>query len=416
MKKREGDKLGVKKEIRRRYVLGLKRFYWKKNVIKKAKLRSVLIRLYRTRKENIKKLSLRHRGHYLYFLYNLLLHHNVISSKLRKKNWDSDYWVDLPKDLKSLREQSMDRKYTLLKYSLVKKILKYTLLLNIKMYLEDVFVYWFDEVSKVVLLRYVIDSGCNIGKDLSRWLLVYYYVLYLMGLGYIYKGLIGYCDRFYYRYLVENRLKRKSRLLSLLQWNSMRGWKKHIRREFELYNKRLGRIRSSLNQSYYMRDKVRGFYGIDKLKDYKKLLGKLSSSGYRIKHNGALSGFISLFELRLSTVAYRLGFVSRIRDSKVLINRGGIKVNGKVEYNEDYVLSVGDIVSVNIIFRDLVFETLMSNLKKRLVVGGVPRYFIANYNILSGLVWRAPKMRDVAYPSKLRLAVVGGDPKMMKKF
>lgn len=245
------------------------------------------------------------------------------------------------------------------------------------------------------------------------WLKLYrrYQVL---ALSYAYLNILKFSDMFYWRYKLEFSRVVGGRFINLLRWNAMTGWKRQLRREFELYGARLGKIYYHLNTRYFMRSKLRSYYGIVKHREYKNILKRLSKPGYRIRHGGSLTGYLNLFELRLATLVYRLHFVDDIYLSKSLIKRGLFTVNGNVEYNPDHVVCVGDVISVVANYRSEGMCNLYRDLVRGRVLCGIPKYVILNYNTMSGIVWRNPTLSEIGYPtSGLDVTRLIGDVKML---
>ena len=63
-------------------------------------------------------------------------------------------------------------------------------------------------------------------------------------------------------------------------------------------------------------------------------------------HGNSSLNFLRLLELRLQTVAWRLGFGRTIFQARQLVSHGHVTVNGKAVDVPSYTLKVGDIVSL----------------------------------------------------------------------
>ncbi len=112
---------------------------------------------------------------------------------------------------------------------------------------------------------------------------------------------------------------------------------------------------------------------------------------------------LSLLELRLDNVVYRLGFATTRREARQLVNHAHFTVNGKKVNIPSYQVKVGDVIEVK--------ETSRSSAAFKRFVGEdaitviVPEWVNREKDALKGTVVRMPARSDIDYPVDEQLIV-----------
>lgn len=138
------------------------------------------------------------------------------------------------------------------------------------------------------------------------------------------------------------KLKRRQRTLNLLAWRFILNKVKPVRLD-DLLLSRLKR--RSINSFYSIQlRKLRFFYGF--YRGYKSVFfKKLHSTVTKAKFNRVERG-LGFLELRLDVILVRTFLFSNIFLARRYINKFGVLVNGKLVYNINYLLKIGDIFSI----------------------------------------------------------------------
>lgn len=96
------------------------------------------------------------------------------------------------------------------------------------------------------------------------------------------------------------------------------------------------------------KQRVRFTYGVSE-KQFKKTFNEASKMEGMTSHN-----FLRLLELRLDNLVYRLGFASTRKQARQLVTHGHITVNGKKVDIPSYRVSVGQVIAVKEVSKNLV--------------------------------------------------------------
>lgn len=100
---------------------------------------------------------------------------------------------------------------------------------------------------------------------------------------------------------------------------------------------------------------------------------------------------LSLLEMRLDNVAYRLGFGESRPQARQMVLHGHIRVNGKKVNVPSYEVSVGDVISVKEGSRDIeVFKALREGPSHN-----VPKWLELNADALEGKILQKPEREDI---------------------
>jgi small subunit ribosomal protein S4 len=153
---------------------------------------------------------------------------------------------------------------------------------------------------------------------------------------------------------------------------------------------------------------LRKYYGHLRENQFKKIYKAVyNSSGFSQKNL-----FIYL-ERRLDVVLFRINFAPSIFTARQLINHGHILVNNKLVTTPSILIHNGDLIQVKkksfkfikslILFKK--FKSKIFLLKKYKMLS-TPKYITINYNILSAIFIRSPKIYEIAYPFIPRISSI----------
>lgn len=140
------------------------------------------------------------------------------------------------------------------------------------------------------------------------------------------------------------------------------------------------------------KQKLRGYYGAIREKQFKKIFAKALRSKGDTSEN-----LIELLERRLDAAVYRLKFASTIFAARQMVNHGHILVNGKKVDIPSYFIKDGDEISVSDSMKHNtnVEEAISSNERE------IPDYFNIDNKKLVGKLIRTPKLSEVPYPVQM---------------
>lgn len=145
------------------------------------------------------------------------------------------------------------------------------------------------------------------------------------------------------------------------------------------------------------RKKLCYYYGGLTKFEYRQL-NKLASN----KVGDFSANMLSLLELRLATVVYRMNFASTILESIDLILSGYILVNKEVVKSPSKRVYVGDIVEVHYLKKKLKYDKVVYSLLTDQLLVLVPKHLEVNYLIMCGTVIREPLFSDIHFPFKVQ--------------
>ena len=107
---------------------------------------------------------------------------------------------------------------------------------------------------------------------------------------------------------------------------------------------------------------------------------------------------LSKLETRLDVIIYRLNFFKSIDTVKQFINHKNVSVNNKLVNKCSYEVNFYDIVSIKKKHHKKLLLSLWYNLKFKYTYINYPKYMEVNYDILSCLIFRHPKLKEIPYP------------------
>lgn len=97
-------------------------------------------------------------------------------------------------------------------------------------------------------------------------------------------------------------------------------------------------------------------------------------------------------EMRLDSVAYRLGLASSRRQARQLVGHGHLKVNDRRVDIPSYVLKIGDVVSINETKRQ---KGSFINVAEKLNKYNTPSWLSLDKNKLEGKVVKLPEKKEI---------------------
>lgn len=139
------------------------------------------------------------------------------------------------------------------------------------------------------------------------------------------------------------------------------------------------------------------FYGGLKLRDYMRYCKEAKEKG----HGDYCDDLVSLLELRLGVIVYRLNFVNTVGEGINLVKAGYFLVNNEVVRTPDYQVNVGDVIEVIPNSRCYIWNRIKTRISSQHYCVGFPTYLEVNYQLMSGMLLHKPKVNDVYYPFKL---------------
>jgi len=292
----------------------------------------------------------------------------------------------------------------------------------IHMYLQD----WFVIISKHLnILKLILSVKCiesmkqlikfmdidklniiEILKNALLYLEQQILMAFMLGLEYI-RGI-------YKLYVIDLKVLGYNKLQQLFQWSAMPYWKKRWIRKYKKYLQKKWVRKKFLKRRFFERKKIREYFGILRLKNYRFCMKQLKKGSYQ-KNIGNKSGaFFLIFEGRVSSIIYRLGVIGSMYEVDELVLRGLILVNGVHVYYKNYIVKLGSTITFDKSIKLEMAKKLYTNIKNKQVLGGVLGCFEINYNILTCILWRYPYREELKYPVRIRLGWLQGDNWMLR--
>ncbi len=140
------------------------------------------------------------------------------------------------------------------------------------------------------------------------------------------------------------------------------------------------------------KQKARRFYGI-----LEKQFRKIYSTADKMKGKTG-ENLLTLLELRMDNVVYRMGLASSRAEARQLVTHGHFTVNGKKANIPSMFLSAGDILAVN--------ESSRSSVKfKDMAERTLPKWLSFDYENLKGTITQIPAREEVDLEVKEHLIV-----------
>jgi small subunit ribosomal protein S4 len=142
------------------------------------------------------------------------------------------------------------------------------------------------------------------------------------------------------------------------------------------------------------KQKVKRYYGI--------LEGQFREFYERAVKMKGIAGenLLSLLELRMDNVVYRLGFANSRKEARQLVTHGHFKVNGNKVDIPSMTLKVGDVIEVK-------ERSKASEKFKGIMVKGqaTPNWLVAEPDKMSGKIVSAPVRQDIDLPIEEHLII-----------
>ena len=112
---------------------------------------------------------------------------------------------------------------------------------------------------------------------------------------------------------------------------------------------------------------------------------------------------LSLLELRIDNVVYRMGFASSRKQSRQLVNHRHILVNGKIVDIPSYKMIEGSVVEIRENFKENVI--LNDSIKLSKATASVPEWLDVDFDNKRGTIIRLPQRQDIPDLFNERLVV-----------
>lgn len=143
---------------------------------------------------------------------------------------------------------------------------------------------------------------------------------------------------------------------------------------------------------------IRLFYNNIKHKQLFKLYKKAFLKKYPYRSIDLVYG---LLESRLDMILYRALFCISVSEARQLIKHGYFCVNGLKINHTNYNLKIGDIISVNLKYKQKFFIKILNNIKnKKNITRHTPKYIEIDFKNLSLIKLAEPDQNNVFYPFK----------------
>jgi small subunit ribosomal protein S4 len=171
---------------------------------------------------------------------------------------------------------------------------------------------------------------------------------------------------------------------------------KHIKKFSKLEQGKYSMKRRGIDSIYYhkyllhTKQILKSYYGNISEKEFKKIYNKSIT-------NKSSDYFMSLLELRLQTVIYRLGFASSFKEARHLIVHGHIMVNKRIVTYPGYNLKIKDIIEPANTSRDRCYNNIIATNRPIL------DHLFIQKNVLVGIITQMPKTNRIPYPKPFRM-------------
>ena len=138
---------------------------------------------------------------------------------------------------------------------------------------------------------------------------------------------------------------------------------------------------------------VKLFYkGINQKKVYR--FSKLSSASLGLW----VDNFLLLIESRVSTVLYRINWVSNILFLNQFLSHGNVIVGSKVPLNSNFMIKPFEVLKLLPVSAKKININLSFRLKNNMVYFNTPRYIFTNSKIMFACIFCSPKLKDIFFP------------------
>lgn len=115
----------------------------------------------------------------------------------------------------------------------------------------------------------------------------------------------------------------------------------------------------------------------------------------------AEANYIFFLEGRISNILYRMNFFFNVFNFKWLILIHGILINKQRITYINYNLKIFDFIQIIPYFFKKTRKWLKIRTQLKLIYFNTPRFFIINFNLLFGFIYKFPSVKDIALPSSI---------------
>jgi ribosomal protein S4 len=155
------------------------------------------------------------------------------------------------------------------------------------------------------------------------------------------------------------------------------------------------RKKVSLRQRMYrMRQILKRFYGNFQERKFKQLIK-------RVKRKSGVKLLVGQLERRLDVLLFRVSFVKSILMAQQWIINGYVKVNDEVILNYEYLIAIGDVVSLSFYKYTDVVSNLLVRIYGRNLVLPLKKYYEINYKCLELCLIKEPLEDALVYPMNI---------------
>jgi small subunit ribosomal protein S4 len=129
----------------------------------------------------------------------------------------------------------------------------------------------------------------------------------------------------------------------------------------------------------------------------KKLLKKYLLTSKK-KKGIFVTNFLSLLELRLAAIIFRMNICYTILEANQLVYSGTVLVNKEVVKNINYIVSIGDIIEILPSERKKYYNFYKNLQGQKKLLCIQPHFLQINYEILTSIVIKKPDPIYIKYP------------------
>ena len=138
---------------------------------------------------------------------------------------------------------------------------------------------------------------------------------------------------------------------------------------------------------------VRLFYkGINQRRVYKFSQLSSSSSGLWVNN------FLLLIESRISTLLYRINWISNILFLNQFITHGNVLVNTKTPLTVNFMVKPFQLIRLLPAAVIKLRSNFIFRLKNNMVYFNTPRYIFLNSKVMFACTFRTPNLKDISFP------------------
>ena len=99
-------------------------------------------------------------------------------------------------------------------------------------------------------------------------------------------------------------------------------------------------------------------------------------------------------------LVFRINFINNMFMIRNIINHGVFCINGEIKYNPNVVANVGDFISVDSKYVDLIRDDIIIKYRKDIIFWNTPEFMFINHQLMIAIFWREMMHADLEFFSK----------------